>query len=320
MSPFVSFILPAYKGRHLSEAIESILNQTFTDFELVIVNDCSPDDIDRIVALYQDDRIRYYNNEKNIGGENLVKQWNQCLSYAEGEWIVMASDDDIYHPDFLQEMVHLSAKWPQNDVFHCNILTIDDDNNVTDVSPQISEHETGLQNLYYRLTNSRIEALQDYFIRKAKLLEIGGFIDFPTATGSDLATCITIASHNGIICSSKYLFKWRNNSDNISSNPKTSLQRIYACEKIFDWVIEQQKQYSNYNDDVSIWINNLFLPRVKQYMIWSEQYLIQIMPINDLKKIIDTNPWPFKLVDRKYAKRNRLIRIKNVVLQKEKSI
>lgn len=165
MSPLVSFILPAYKGQHLAEAIESIMNQSFTDFELVIVNDCSPDNIDGIVARFQDERIRYYKNNENIGGDSLVKQWNLCLSFAKGEWTILASDDDIYHPDYLQEMIHLSEKWPQNDVFHCNILIIDDYNNVTDVSPQISEHETCLQNLYYRLTNSRVEALQDYFIR-----------------------------------------------------------------------------------------------------------------------------------------------------------
>lgn len=318
MSPLVSFLIPAYKGQHLAEAIGSILNQSFTDFELVIVNDCSPDDIDGIISLFQDDRIRYYKNEKNIGGENLVKQWNHCLSFVKGEWTVMASDDDIYHPDYLQEMIRLSEKWPQNDVFHCNILTIDDENNVTSVSPQISEYETGLQNLFYRLTYSRTEALQDYFIRTAKILDIGGFIDFPTATGSDLATCITIASHKGIICSSKYLFKWRNNSRNISSNPETSLFRIYSCEMLFEWATKQQKHYADYKDDVSIWINSIFLYKVRLNMQWSEQYLIQIMPLRDLNMLINTKPWPFKLVDRKYATRNRLVRIKNRLLLMKK--
>lgn len=103
MSPFVSFILPAYKGRYLSEAIESILNQTFTDFELVIVNDCSPDDIDGIESTFVDSRIRYYRNESNIGGKDLVAQWNRCLALARGEWTVMASDDDIYDKSFLKE-------------------------------------------------------------------------------------------------------------------------------------------------------------------------------------------------------------------------
>ena len=72
--PRFSFVLPAYKGRYLAESIKSILAQTVTDFELVIVNDCSPDDIAGIVADNTDDRIRYFENERNIGGNDLVAQ------------------------------------------------------------------------------------------------------------------------------------------------------------------------------------------------------------------------------------------------------
>ena len=66
-----SFVLPAYKAKYLKESIDSIINQTYTDFELIIVNDASPEDVDSIVNSYQDDRIQYYRNEKNIGGVNL---------------------------------------------------------------------------------------------------------------------------------------------------------------------------------------------------------------------------------------------------------
>ena len=59
-----SFVLPAYKARFFREAIESILNQTYSEFELIIVNDASPEDLDSIVNSYSDERIRYYRNKE----------------------------------------------------------------------------------------------------------------------------------------------------------------------------------------------------------------------------------------------------------------
>jgi glycosyltransferase len=61
-----------FKAKYLSESIDSILNQTMSDFELIIVNDQSPDDIDSIVFSFNDSRIQYDINEKNIGGTDLI--------------------------------------------------------------------------------------------------------------------------------------------------------------------------------------------------------------------------------------------------------
>jgi glycosyltransferase involved in cell wall biosynthesis len=62
-----SILIPVYKSKYLKECIDSILMQTFNNFELIILNDDSPEDIDNIVSSYQDNRIRYYKNDKNVG-------------------------------------------------------------------------------------------------------------------------------------------------------------------------------------------------------------------------------------------------------------
>lgn len=107
-----SFVLPAYKAAFLRESIDSILNQTYKDFELIIVNDAPPEDLTSIVNCYQDERIQYYVNEKNVGGTDLVAQWNHCITYAIGEYLILASDDDVYHPDYLGKMEVLLYKVP----------------------------------------------------------------------------------------------------------------------------------------------------------------------------------------------------------------
>ena len=63
--PFFTIAIPAYKRRFLKEAIDSVIAQTYSHFELVIVDDASPDDLFSVVSQYEDDRIRYYRNEVN---------------------------------------------------------------------------------------------------------------------------------------------------------------------------------------------------------------------------------------------------------------
>ena len=89
-SPFVSIMLPAYKGFALCKSIQSILDQTYTDFELIILNDCSPDNLEDMIRSFNDPRIRYYGNEENMGRTNLVGVWNKLLSLSRGEFGVIA--------------------------------------------------------------------------------------------------------------------------------------------------------------------------------------------------------------------------------------
>ena len=80
-----SVTVPAYKAQFLAECIDSILTQTYKNFELIIVNDASPQDLDCIVSKYDDPRIRYYKNEVGFGAEHGVGNWNKCLEYTTGD-------------------------------------------------------------------------------------------------------------------------------------------------------------------------------------------------------------------------------------------
>ena len=119
--PKVSFILPAYKRRFLHQVIASIFSQTYKDFELVIVDDASPENLKEVVDDFKDERLRYYRNAENIGGKDLVAAWNHAMEYATGEWCVLASDDDIYSSEYLATMEMLRGKYPHVDIFHCRI-------------------------------------------------------------------------------------------------------------------------------------------------------------------------------------------------------
>ena len=98
--PLVTVLIPVYNGeKFLAEAIDSVLNQTFSDFELLIVNDCSTDKSRNIINSYQDKRIRLINNEKNIGQN---KSMNRGLKLAKGKYIARLDQDDVSCKDRLQ--------------------------------------------------------------------------------------------------------------------------------------------------------------------------------------------------------------------------
>lgn len=106
-APKVSVLTPIYNTNpiHLREMIESILSQTFTDFEFLISND-SPEnkEIDKIIKEYakSDNRIQYYKNDKNIG---ITRSRNKLLKMAQGEYLAIFDHDDISLPDRLEKQV-----------------------------------------------------------------------------------------------------------------------------------------------------------------------------------------------------------------------
>ena len=99
----VSIIMPSWNtGRFIAESIESVLHQTYQNWELLIVDDCSTDDTDVVVESFKDSRIRYLKNEKNSGAA-LTR--NRAIREARGEWIAFLDSDDLWQPEKLEKQV-----------------------------------------------------------------------------------------------------------------------------------------------------------------------------------------------------------------------
>ena len=102
--PLVSVLIPTYNYAHyLDEAITSVLNQTYRNFELIIVDDSSSDNTDQVVEKYlTDKRVSYYKNSVNLG---LVGNFNKCLEYSRGKYIKYLLGDDKLHIHLLERFV-----------------------------------------------------------------------------------------------------------------------------------------------------------------------------------------------------------------------
>ena len=99
----VSIIMPSWNTEQfISETIQSVINQTYQNWELIIVDDCSTDNTDAVVASFKDDRIKYLHNDKNSGAA-LTR--NKAMREARGEWIAFLDSDDLWTPDKLEKQV-----------------------------------------------------------------------------------------------------------------------------------------------------------------------------------------------------------------------
>ena len=106
-NPRVTIGIPVFNGeRYLAQAIESILNQTYTDFELIISDNASTDDTQEICEKYAaaDERIRYYRNDQNLGA---APNFNRLFDLARGEYFQWLAHDDLLAPDFLRQCVEI---------------------------------------------------------------------------------------------------------------------------------------------------------------------------------------------------------------------
>lgn len=100
----VSVIMPSWNtGKFIAESIQSVIDQTYENWELIIVDDCSTDNTDEVVAKFRDKRIRYFKNEKNSGA---ALSRNRALREARGEWIAFLDSDDLWNPDKLEHQIN----------------------------------------------------------------------------------------------------------------------------------------------------------------------------------------------------------------------
>lgn len=126
----ISIVLPVYNGqKYIKQAIESIINQTYKDWELIIINDCSTDNTVKIIEEYtmKEKRIKFFSNEKNLG---LPSSLNEGFRRAKGNYFTWTSDDNIFLPEALEKMVSYLMNNTQTGLVYADMEYIDSDGRV----------------------------------------------------------------------------------------------------------------------------------------------------------------------------------------------
>lgn len=125
-APLVSVIMPAYNAeRFIVEAINSVINQTITDWELIVIDDCSSDETLEIIRTYSknDKRIQAVANDRNMG---VARTRNRGLELACGKYVALLDSDDYWAPQFLEKML-ARAEETKTDITYCSYEMVGED-------------------------------------------------------------------------------------------------------------------------------------------------------------------------------------------------
>ena len=167
-NPTVSVIIPTYNRAHLvGRAIRSVLNQTYQDFELIVVDDGSTDNTEEVVKGFNDDRIRYICHDENKGGSAAR---NTGIKIALGEYIAFLDSDDEWLPEKLRRQIGTLQKLSKEWAGVCTGFWLIDGGSVIKYTPPLP------RNLFTELlSRCFLYSGSTLLIRKVLLDEIGGF-------------------------------------------------------------------------------------------------------------------------------------------------
>lgn len=294
----VSVAIPAYKAKFLEFTIESILNQTISDWELIIVNDCSPEDITSVVSHYKDSRIRYYINEKNIGGQDPVANWNKCLSYATGEFFCLLCDDDVYEPTFLESMLNLSSLYPKCCVFKSGVQVIDAQNKVISTYPESPVWESCAEYIFGVSLRKRKQTISEWMFRRQCMLDCHGYEGVPMAWGADYLSIMKFAVHEGIAASNDKLVTFRKSGENISTVYDKNLEKKLLGTKVYT---EKMKKMISENSNLQSLNLELAVEKIRVFELNAAMSMASPSKIWSIRKImpsvgIPTTMWMWAIV------------------------
>jgi len=235
----VSIGMPVYNDKpFVNAAIESLLKQTYQNFELIISDDFSTDGSQHICleAEKNDKRIKYIRQHKNIGISNNMEF---LLKEARGEYFMWAGNDDLWHHDFITELVNGLEKTKDSIVAFCNVMEIDEDNN------KLKIHDPSLINYRDNTPAKRLKKLikvfydgfgYGLFIKKEIVnvkFPVWWWINKKCPYNNIYPTlCFYLTKGNFILCGNKPL--WYNrikNANNINHKmpfPNSSMRGYFA--------------------------------------------------------------------------------------------
>ncbi len=239
----VSVVIPTYnRSEKLKRAVKSVLNQTYPHFELIIVDDNSTDDTKEVVNEFQDHRIRYHRNEKNLGGGG---SRNKGIELSRNEFIAFLDDDDEWLPTKLEKQITVLEK---ADPSYCGVYTgLVKIKNGIPISKKLNREEGDL--FRKLLWENLIGSTSVVLLKKSCVKEVGGFTEgLPASQELDLFLKLSekykfkvvpevlvkyfihedaqiTSDHSKKLTSKKYLYK--KYKEEIISDPKLNARHLY---------------------------------------------------------------------------------------------
>lgn len=236
--------MPTYnRAFYLKEALISVLNQSFEEFEIILINNASTDNTEEVIKEFSDSRIRYHLNNKNIGA---AKSHAKALRFCRGEYIYIFSDDDIMEVDNLKLKVAALNENPGVCLVHSACITINS------LGTEEGEHYT---KSHIQWRNAQSGPILDKNICHSLLMNTGFFLIFPT-----IMVRASVLEEHGIEFNNqlKYCIDW-------DFCAKLSLfgDFYYIEDKLIRYRLHANNETKSLNRE--IWFVELFIMKLSLY-------------------------------------------------------
>ncbi|HEY9046532.1 MAG TPA: glycosyltransferase [Ohtaekwangia sp.] len=229
----IFIFIPAYNSaKYISEAIDSVLSQTFTDWELLIIDDASGDDTFSIAQSYsaRNSRIKALKNESNLG---MLANWNKGISFCNAPYFVKLDADDIWHPEILQSSLDILEAIPEVALVFTKYITIDSNGRITGNEMQLPDFAREKPFSCVPLVNLGAHKMLGFpvlrqglsIIRKKVFDEIGVYAHLltpETQASTDTEFYFRVGCHYQIYCIDRTLYYYRVHESSISQTDKVN--------------------------------------------------------------------------------------------------
>lgn len=234
--PAVSVCIPIYNGaKYIRESIDSILSQSFKDFELILVNDASTDDSKTIIETYNDPRIKYFENDHNLG---MVANWNKCLEQSTGDYVCIFHQDDVMSEKNLEEKVALFKADKNIGLIYSDTVIIDQKGKVNShhwfnlLDPNVDFIRPGKAFFDLMFENLNIVCCPSVLVRRECYEKVGGF-DIRLPFSCDMEMWMRISLFSDVAYISKPLIQYRFHETNLTHTfLDLDLIHIYLSKKM----------------------------------------------------------------------------------------
>lgn len=236
--PEFTFIIPVRNGEpYITATIDSILNQEFADFKVIILENGSTDNTLAVLNGYQDERLQIIPAAGPLG---IQQNWARILDLSLSGFITIAGHDDIFYPRFLVEIMALIQAHPQASLHYSHFNFIDNAGNILKRCKPIPYRETGDAFLQARQRLNRDMYGTGYVMRFADYKAVGGFPDHPGLYYADELVFYRLAQISEKVCSPETLFGYRYHRE--SASFKIGLEALYEASSRY-WKALSQTPY-----------------------------------------------------------------------------
>jgi len=273
-APAVSVIIPNYNhAQFLRERIESVLQQTFTDFELIILDDASTDSSKEIINEYasKDLRISFYSSVTNSGSPFV--QWNKGVRLAKAALVWIAESDDVASPEFIEEMISQHTEHADIALAYCQSNRMNEEGNVTGTWKSFTD-EVDAKTFSTNFRKNGIEFIDLFLIKKnvvpnasavvfkkAVYDEVNG-ADEKLKTNSDWLTWLKMLLKYDIAFVAKPLNNFRYHSQSVIAKVHANRDEIYKEQ--YDFTM--RKAFADYCKSSSVALPGSIIEQNKKYL------------------------------------------------------